>query len=393
MDKLKTFFQRHWRLLLIATGIAILAYILLFRQLGGLTGAYSNAELVSQTHASSLRTIFHNPVNAPYELLVWMGLKLGHHSLLTTRVAASIIAIGVAILFYWVALHWYSKRVALLATILFVGSSGFLHIGRYGTALILQMTTLLLIACVLLYHRASSERLATYFITILLALCLYVPGIFWFELLGLILMRRHVRRLVRQLGKLHSILVITLGLVIVAPLIWGSIQSTATLRELLALPSSVPTPAVLWENAKSLGQAIFYHGYYSPDFWLYGAPLLNVAETILALAGIFVLIQPPRLRGNYYVIGAIAASIALILLGGGATIAMLIPLIYLLIAGGIYYLLDQWLTIFPRNPIARDAGVGLICIMVSLSTYYHLQAYYIAWPQAPETKQVYIIKS
>ncbi len=393
MDKPQNFFQQHWRLLLLATGIALLAYILLFRQLGGLTHAYSAHELTSQSQAQSLHTIATNPVNAPYKVLVWIGLKLGHHSLLITRISAAIIAMGMAVLFYWVAVHWYSKRVALLSSILFVGSSGFLHIGRYGTALILQMATLLLIASVLLYRRARRETPTAYFIVVLLALCLYIPGIFWFELFGLVLLYKHIWRLFRRLGRLHSTAILLIGIGLVAPMVWASVQNLAALREILALPSQAPTLATIWEHGRQLAEAIVYRGYYSPEFWLYGAPLLNIAEITLFLAGIFVVVQPPRLRGNYYIAGAILLSILLNLLGGGATIVMLIPLIYLVIAGGIYYLLDQWMTIFPRNPIAQGLGVGLVCIVAGFSAYYHMQAYYVAWPQAPETKQVYTIKS
>ncbi len=393
MNKQQNFLQRHWRLLLLATGIAVLAYILLFRQLGGLTHAYSTHELASQTQASSLHAIMANPVNAPYDLMVCTGLQLGHHSLLITRIAAAVIAIGMAVLFYWVALHWYSRRIALLSSILFVGSSGFLHIGRYGTALILQMATLVLIATVLLHRRAKNETMTAYFIVAILAVCLYVPGIFWFELLGLVLLHRHIWRLFRRLGGLHASLVVLLGLGLIAPIILAGSQHLFVFRQILALPEHIPTATTLWEHARQLGGAIVYRGYYPPEFWLYGAPLLNITEIILFLAGIFVVLKPPYLRGNYYLAGAVVLSIILNLLGGSATIVMLIPLIYLVIAGGIYYLLDQWMTIFPRNPIAQTIGVGLVCIVAGFSVYYHTQAYYIAWPQAPETRQVYTIKS
>ncbi len=393
MNKQQNFLQRYWRLILLATGIAVLAYFLLFRQLGGLTHAYSSPELASQAQASSLRTIVTNPVNAPYSLLVWIGLRLGHHSLLITRIAAAVVAIGMAVLFYWVALHWYSKRVALVSSVLFVSSSSFLHIGRYGTALILQMATLVLIATVLLHRRAQNETLTAYIIVAILALCLYVPGIFWFELLGLVLLHRHIWRLFRRLGRLHSTLIVLLGLGLVVPIVLAGSQHLSVFQQVLALPEHLPTIRTVWQHARQLGEAIVYRGYYSPDFWLFGAPLLNIAEIVLFLTGIFVVARPPHLRGNYYLAGAVLLSVILNLLGGNATIVMLIPLIYLVVAAGIYYLLDQWMTIFPRNPIAQALGVGLICIVASFSVYYHIQAYYIAWPQAPETKQVYTIKS
>ena len=394
MEKLSNLFTRYWKPLIIVSGIALLAYILLFRQIGGLTGGnYSVGEQVSQVHANSLRTIYNDPVNAPYKLLVWTGLKLGHHSLLITRIAASVIAIGVAVLFYWVAVHWYSKRVALLSSIIFIGSSGFLHIGRYGSALILQMASVVLISCVLLYRRAKHERIATYFLVGLLMACLYIPGMFWFELFGLILLRKKIWQLSGRLGILHSLALAALSIGLLIPVVWASVHSTSSLRELLALPASIPTFSQIFENAKQLGGSLIYRGYYSPEYWLYGAPLLNVIDITLFITGIFVVLHRPMLRGNYYVLGALLVSVVLILLGGGATIAMIVPLLYLIIAGGIYYLLDQWLTVFPRNPVARAIGIAIICIIAGFSAFYHVRAYYVAWPQAPETKQVYTIKS
>ena len=393
MNTKQNFIQRHWRLILLATGVAALAYFVLFRQLGGLTHAYSTHELASQTQSSSLHTIATSPVNAPYDLLVWAGIKLGHHSLLITRIAAATIAMGMAVLFYWVGLHWYSRRVALISSVLFVGSSGFLHAGRYGTALILQMATLVLIAAVLLHRRARNETLTAYFIVAILALCLYVPGIFWLELLGLVLLHRHIWRLFRRLGRLHSVFIVLLGIGLVIPIVLAGSGHHVVFQQILAIPQHLPTVAMIWDHARQLGGAIVYRGYYSPEFWLYGAPLLNIAEIVLFIAGAFVIVRPPYLRGNYYLAGAVFLSVILNLLGGGATIVMLIPLIYLVIAGGVYYLLDQWMTIFPRNPIAQSLGVGLVCVVAGFSVYYHLQAYYVAWPQAPETKQVYTIKS
>jgi len=391
MEKLHNFWGRYWKFILIAIGVGLLSYILLFRQLGSLPAAYSQTEVMSRANATSLHTILHNPVDAPYELLVWLGLKLGHESLYVTRVAAAIIAIGIAILFYWVALHWYSRRVSLLATIAFVTSGGFLHFGRLGSGMILQMAPLVLISTVILFRRVLRERLVAYLLASLLVISLYIPGMFWFELIGLVLLWKHIRPLLQKLGTLHSVLISILSLLLIAPLVWASVKDTTVLLQLLALPNSIPHIQDIWQNLHKLGGAIFYRGYYSPEYWLYGAPLFNIIEIVLLLAGLYTIVQKPRLRGNYYVLGGMAMSTILILIGGGASIAMLMPLFYLVIAAGIYYLLDQWLVVFPRNPLARGFGVAIMCVVIGFSAYYHLHAYYVAWPKAPETEQVYNI--
>lgn len=392
MENILNFLNRYWRLLLVGVFVALLAYVFLFRGLNTLTGSlYSQTEIQSQQQSASLTTIYHNPVNAPYKALVWLGLKLGHHSILVTRVAAASLAVGVAVLFYWVALHWYSKRVALMATVLFVSSSGFLHIGRYGTGLILQMATLALISCVFLYRRTKHEYIMAYLLLAVLAAILYIPGMVWFELIGLYIMRKRILQLFRKMGRVHTGLIWGLGIVLLAPLLWVSAHNTSILREIAGLPASIPSLKQLAENTLHLVSSVGYRGYWPTEFWLYGAPLLNIGEVILFITGFVLLLKKPILRGNYFLLGALVVSTVLILLGGSATIAMLTPLAYLTIAGGLFYLLDQWLSIFPRNPIARFTGIALIGVLGFFSVLYHIGAYYTAWPNAPETKAVYTV--
>lgn len=85
-----------------------------------------------------------------------------------------------------------------------------------------------------------------------------------------------------------------------------------------------------------------------------------------------------------FLIGAI-----LIALGGSLDLSIVMPIVYLWIAAGIAYLLQQWLVVFPRNPIARGIGYGLIIIAVSLSCAYNLRAYFVAYPHDPTNQSVF----
>jgi hypothetical protein len=76
----------------------------------------------------------------------------------------------------------------------------------------------------------------------------------------------------------------------------------------------------------------------------------------------------------------------LIALGGPVTITVLMPAVYILIAGGVAFMLQQWLAIFPNNPIAKTTATTLMSVTVLLVSYYHINHYFIAWPQTPETK-------
>ncbi len=392
MEKLLNFLSKHWRLILTALGLALIAYILLFRGITTLTGNYSSPEISARNQSISLKTIYNHPVNAPHEVLIWLGIKLGHNSIAVTRVASALLATVAAVLFYWVAIHWYSKRVALVSTILFVSSSGFLHFGRFGDAHILQMATLVLISCVFIFRRTRQEKFAAYGIVAVLAACLYVPVIVWFELLGLVLMRQRILYLFRKLGRLHTTLLILFGTLLTLPLLIRFVVDPESIRVIFGLPAALPTPALLLDNFIHLSSSIIYRGYWPTEYWMYGAPLLNAAESILLIAGLVMLFKRPILRGNYFLIGTLGVSTLLITLGGSATVALLVPLVYLTIAGGIYYLLNEWLTVFPKNPIARYSGMTLLLALAVFSVLYHFRAYYTAWPNAPETKSVYTIK-
>lgn len=78
---------------------------------------------------------------------------------------------------------------------------------------------------------------------------------------------------------------------------------------------------------------------------------------------------------------------------GAINIAIFLPLIYIVIGGGMSYLLIQWLTVFPKNPIARSVGVGLVSLLALLISVYHLDRYFIAWPLNPASQAAFSEKT
>ena len=139
MNNVTHYLQDHWRQLIIGIFIAVVGYFVVFNGIMTLTPGYSIQEIAAQKSSASLQIILSNPLEAPYKLLVWVALKLGHHSIAITRIAAGLAAIASAILFYFIVYSLFSRRIAIFATILFVTSSGFLHVSHLGTPLALQL--------------------------------------------------------------------------------------------------------------------------------------------------------------------------------------------------------------------------------------------------------------
>jgi len=90
-------------------------------------------------------------------------------------------------------------------------------------------------------------------------------------------------------------------------------------------------------------------------------------------------------------LGVVAAGI-IALTNKAVNMTVMVPFIFLLIANGISYLLELWLGVFPRNPIARTIGVSLITLVVGLNCWYNVRNYFVAWPGATVTRQVFTNK-
>ena len=62
---------------------------------------------------------------------------------------------------------------------------------------------------------------------------------------------------------------------------------------------------------------------------------------------------------------------------------------FLIAAGGVALMLQQWFTVFPYNPFARTVGLVLLLFALGTTSFYSLNQYFVAWPHTPETKQTF----
>ncbi|MGB4800837.1 MAG: hypothetical protein WBP03_04970 [Candidatus Saccharimonadales bacterium] len=392
-DDLTIWLRRNWKYVVLAAGVLAVLYLLLFHNLFGLTGnKYSPVEVASQQQSNSLKTILHDPVNAPYKLWVWSGLKLGHHSVLVTRLAAAICALPLGILFYWTARRWFSRPASLLGALMFVTSSGALHASRFGSPMVLQLAPFVVTACIFLYRKTTHGNIIVYLSALFFCGLLYIPGMVWFALIEAALLWRRFGVAFKKLGMVHVGILLSMCLLLLAPLAWRSMQDLSILREILGLPSAIPQFSAVLGEAKHLLASVVYRGYWPTDYWLHGAPLLNLAEVVLCLTGLLYVWRRPIEKGAYYLTLGLLLCGFLVTLRGSVTIALLVPLLYLLITAGIELLGRDWFKTFPRNPFARILGAVLVVVLVAFSITYQLRAYFIAWPNAPETKAVYHVE-
>ena len=175
--------------------------------------------------------------------------------------------------------------------------------------------------------------------------------------------------------------------VLVAPLIWAYISNPSLLLTSLGLSSSLPTINELTSRTELFVRSLLWSGQGPAEIMLVGAPLFNIIEFGLLFIGICVQFKKPRLKSNYFVLGATVFTVLLIIIGDVLTYIVLTPLIALLMAGGLFYLLTQWHKVFPVNPVAHTIGTILVFGLVAVSALFHIRAFYSAWPNSTPPHQ------
>jgi 4-amino-4-deoxy-L-arabinose transferase-like glycosyltransferase len=363
----------------------------LWFKLGSLTGGYSQHELQTTLASTGWRHIFEHPLNAPYLVVVRLLSYLSDNHLLITRIVSAGFGLVTLALFYVLTRYWHGERTALFGTLLFGFSAWFLHTARLGVPDVLLCGILALVACYLwLRHTGSGIALLGCFI--LAAAMLYVPGMVWFIALGAVLQWKSVDRYFKK-----NLWAVTAGglLLIIALVPLGlAIYNHPEIAKVYAgLPATGwPMPLEVLKNIALVPIHLFVQGQVQPEHWLSKLAILDFFTTAMFFLGGYLYIRKARLRRFWLMVTILGAGMILASLGGAVSMTVLIPFLYIVAAGGIGFLIDKWVTVFPRNVIAQTVGYGLVSLAVAITCIYSGRHYFIAWPQALATKAVFAVK-
>jgi hypothetical protein len=158
------------------------------------------------------------------------------------------------------------------------------------------------------------------------------------------------------------------------------------------LPSHYASPLHIFKEFVGVFYHIFVQGPLEPNLWLGKSPILDILGVITALVGIYFYATHYKATRTHLLLAGLIIGAVLVALGGAVSLSMIIPIIYILIAAGVAYLLSQWLGVFPENPVARSLGYILISLAVAASVVYNLRAYFVAWPHNDTSIAVFDVK-
>ena len=367
--------------------VVSVASTLLFWKLGNLTKGFAPQEIVFLQQSSSIHSIINNPINAPQKLLQFGILKAGFTSTFAMRVVSVLFAALLLLTFFYWIKSWTTRRMATLSTILLICSSWFLNNARVATPQMLQ-SFLLTLAFYFVVFQAKSKKNKTKILlaTLILSLSIYVPGLIWL-LIPVILWRgKSIITKLRRASLTLTILSVFILIVLVAPLIISFLNNPSLIRDYIGLPTIAITPLQWLKNFASTPISVLFYTNQPAYVWLNSTALLDIFCAAMAIIGSIRLSYFYKSRRSILVFGSIIILAIAIGFGGLVRISIIMPLVYLLIAKGMVLILQQWFTVFPKNPFARTLGATIITSSVLIASFYGVYKYFVAWPNSPNTK-------
>lgn len=391
MKQLSSYLSKRSRLIgwsLLA--LAGLAWLML-HGLGSLTGGLSAGEAAAAKAPVGWHGIYHQPLDLPLKLVrsVVFALSPGHGQTLTRLpnvLFGSLAIVSFACLIWF----WHGTRTAIAAGLLFATSAWVLHASRLASFDVLYLwavPTLLLLHVLL--SRYSQRVLVWYGSLLIWGVMLYVPGLVWLILVEAWLQRSTLIDSWKHFGNWQQHLLYFVAGLVWLPLLVIGLTRPGNLVNWLGLPAHLGSPIHLLKQFAAVPVHLFVRGPQYPDIWLGRAPILDVFTLTACLAGIYFYVTHPKASRSRLLASFALVGFILVGLGGPVGLSLLVPILYVGAAAGIAYLLREWLSVFPNNPLARGLGIGLIALAVSLSCVYNLRAYFVAWPHNQETGIVF----
>jgi hypothetical protein len=389
--------QDHWRGLASTLIVATLAVLTLSLQIDLVLPGQNKFETATLTSINDTVIPWNNPVNAPYNVTAFIVGKLVDNPLQGARMVSVLFGLLATACLFYVLKKWFNIRMATVGSLLFITSSWLLHISHIATPFILMIFAPLacLAAFSWLIRTKKYKIFAILTFVATLAFSAYVPYMFWILLATLVVLFYQSWDKIKAIESWQWVAGCTLYLVLIAPLLFGMLAEPTTAKQLLGIPQQLPSFNGYIHNLINLVMAPFFRSPLLPETHLGRLPLLDVFSTTMFILGIYYYAQRLTNRRTLILFGSLFLLLFVIPLSGGYLLnaTILMPLIYICIITGIVELLKQWFSYFPRNPLARGLGVAFVVIAIGFTSFYHLQRYFIAWPNTPDTKAVYVVKS
>jgi hypothetical protein len=369
--------------------VALGATLLLFFRLTSIPkhGNSLSVPHIPQTTGYTLVYLWHHVLYTPYTL-GYVGLHYLHiDSLFAVMSIGAIYGLLAAALLYYLLAKYCGSMIALLTTAITVDSLWFLQASRLeGPLSTYAFFGLLLVAIFFVKRNDKFKNLKWVLSIIGVVSALYIPGLIWIVLLLAIVKRKEVLKTFKDISFLANLISSVSGVIILAPLVWSSIHNSDLLKQIFGLLPQFSVHDTI-SRFYHLPEYLFLKsggGIYA----LGHQPVFDIFSIVMIIFGVYKLWSDKKLNDGLLILTAFVLSWVLVSLG---IVPMILTELVLAvpIALGLDYLITTWFTVFPKNPVARGVGIGLLSLAVVSVMWLHINQFYIAWPKTPQTLQTY----
>lgn len=390
-EKLKFFNSYTFYILII---YILFSLFILFYRLANFMPGISHIEQSIIQSTPSFRSLSDNAINLPINLLrITINKTVSNPTIFFDRLPSVVLG-GLSILFFGLALkYWYGHRASLLGTIFYLTSFWVISTSRLATNDVQTLfgISLLFLIMALIKKKYSSKIL--YIVSnFVLGLLMFIPGLIWFIVLGLVIYRKEFIYGIKLQKPISLILYIIFSIGLIPLAIFNVFKNPQLIYKFIGFNF---THFNLINKLKDLGLA-FWHlifiGPNNPVYWLGKIPALNILSFVGLILGFYFLIIHIKSSQSIFLLLGLILSMIILGLNKNNSLSLGVPFIYLIVAIGITYLMQLWLKLFPVNPLARGLGVSLIIIAILFSCWFETRAYFIAFRYDPTNRASFDIK-
>lgn len=386
----KTASKHRRRLLTYGLAGAALAFLMLYR-LGTLVPGLSHSEATLVNTPLGWHGIYHHPYFLPLLVLrsaVFYTVS-GFGDLLA-RLPTTFFGIAGIASFAYIIRRWHGARTAAFATAMFATSAWTLHVSRVVSFDVMYLSAIPILICSgLLLEKYSAKWLIFYGTLVIWGMMLYTPGLIWLILMTIFWQKDSIADGWKHFSKFWQRILYVFAGIIWLPLLIVNLLRPHQVVLWLGAPVNFEAPLTILKHFGAVFVHLFVRGPLYPDIWMGKAPILDIFGVVMVVIGIYFYATHPKAFRSRQLLAFFVAGVALVALNGLVGISLLVPMLYMVAATGIAYLLHEWLKVFPLNPFARAVGISLLAVAVFLSCLYNLRSYFIAWPHNNVTKTVF----
>jgi hypothetical protein len=314
---------------------------------------------------------------------------LHRYGLFSIRSVGASVGFFSAVIFFYVCWRWWGSLIATLGTLLFITSFWFLQLSRNSGPIILDvLAAMIIILLGFVVRNKKRHETKTLLSALLAVVLLYIPGIIWFLLAAVILQRKLVKEEYKKLPNQVKIIIPLAGIIFILPLIHIGIRNFSECKTILGLPQ-IFSLSVFAKNLYEWPLIIFVRNNMINGFSIGHLPMLSIFIDVMFVLGLY-WIWLKRKLDRFYLLGAtIIISWVLFSLGGPVSVYLALPFIMCIAVTGLAFMIGQWYTIFPKNPVARSTGIVILIAAVAVVCWFNISQYFIAWPHSLNTMSDY----